>query len=246
MIESIRLIDRSFKLTNLLARRINLLPLSSVVMSCPCVAIVRMACLATWSTSSSVRLWYFSAMILGIYTCVMTSAISVPRMASRMRLSDSVVAISVSRSLSMMACARSVGVGSPSTSMVCLRSVPLVGLSSAASSGASSSRLVLNVQRGAMTCSISREAEMAFRKSLTAIVTSSCAASGQGIRLMNCACVLPSQSRVQRPIISTISVSDERMPMVMQHSHHAQSKPSLAVPSAIRMSSASREFIRCR
>ena len=72
------------------------------------------------------------------------------------------------------------------------------------------------------------------------------AASGQGIRLINCACVLPSQSRVQRPMICTISVNEERMPIVMQHSHQAQSKPSLAVPKAIKISKASREFIRCR
>ena len=75
----------------------------------------------------------------------------------------------------MMACARSVGVGNPSTSIVCESSLSFF-LSFPCVFSSSSSRLVLNVQRGAMTCSISSDADIAFKKSLTAIDTSSCAA----------------------------------------------------------------------
>src|SRR5664280_3223893 len=56
---------------------------------------------------------------------------------------------------------------------------------------------VLKFQEGDITCSISNEATMAFNISLTDLETLSCLASGAAIRLVNCACSLPSQSRVQ-------------------------------------------------
>jgi len=107
----------------------------------------------------------------------------------------------------------------------------------------SASSLLLNFHTGAITCSISSEAVIAFSISFTATSTLSCTASGAAIRLVNCACSFPSQSRVHRPIICTTSVNEPRTPMVRQCSHHCQSKPSLAVPRAIITSTASLPFI---
>ena len=54
-ISAMRLISRSLRLTNRLAILMNLLPESSTVTCSPCVAIVRIVCFATASTSSSLR-----------------------------------------------------------------------------------------------------------------------------------------------------------------------------------------------
>ena len=69
-ISAIRLMSRSLRLTILLAILMNLLPESSGPTTCsPCVAIVRIVCFATASTSSSLRSGYVSRIILGIYCC---------------------------------------------------------------------------------------------------------------------------------------------------------------------------------
>ena len=114
------------------------------------------------------------------------------------------------------------------------------------SSCSTSQATVRKFQLGAITCSMSNEAVMAFRKSFTATFTSACSASGIAIMFTKRAVSFPSQSRVQRPMIWITSVNDPRTPIVRHISHHCQSNPSLAVPKAMMMSISSFRFIRCR
>lgn len=76
----------------------------------------------------------------------------------------------------------------------------------------------------------------------TATVTSFWLASGSAMRFVNWARFLPSLSRVTRPMIWIISVSEARYPTVRACSAKGQSNPSFAIPSAMIMSTASRCF----
>ena len=175
-------------------------------------------------------------MIFGINTWFITSGAIPPPIERTIISSCRMVAFRSVRSPATISLVRSDESGfKPSTKMRGISSSP-----------DSSSFFDLKFQEGAITCSMRSETVIAFNISLTATSTFSCTASGQAIRLVNCACDLPSQSRVQRPIICTTSVRLPRTPMVRQCSHHCQSKPSLAVPRAMIISTASGLCIRCR
>ena len=214
------------------------LPLSSTI-SLPFVTMSSNRRWRTISASSSLSSGYFSRITLGIRTFVIVSAVVLPLIALTTISSCNTLAFRSSSCSSTMSCAFALDSGfSPS--------ITNARASNGLASSSSTSFTVLKCQLGAITCSISSEAVMAFRKSFTATFTSACSASGIPIIFTNLAVALPSQSRVQRPIICTTSVSEPRTPMVRHSSHHCQSNPSFAVPRAMMMSTSSRLFIRCK
>ena len=193
----------------------------------------------TSSTSSSLKSGYFSRITFGMSVLVMVSAVVLPLMAFTTSSSCKIEAFKSSNCSSTIIFVFSLDKGFKP-------SITRVRASSGLPSSLSTSFTVLKCQLGAITCSIRSDAVMAFRKSFTATFTSGWLASGIPIMFTNLAVSLPSQSRVHLPIICTTSVSEPRTPMVRHSSHHCQSKPSLAVPRAMIISTSSRFFIRCK
>jgi len=158
---------------NLSAKRINLWSPTSLISPLLTTLSTTTYCLIS-STSSSVNSGYFILMIFGIKTLLITSASIVPDIVFNMLSSCSIVAFKSFKSASII-----------SLTLFELGSLKPLTLIVPGSASSSLSSFVLNLKLGANTCSINKDAVIAFSISLVAFLTSSCIASGCAIKFVN-------------------------------------------------------------